>query len=176
MQPNSHTGQCTEQGTYIQTRRICLDNGHRRKCGAGRRTRLIRPKAQSRRISRPAELISQVVKNPRNVIHMGGHTTVFLKMKKAAKQVAKSLRHRKALPRDGFSHQRCRKTSERGRAGDEAGAWNEPARPGQSGGGGGGGGGEYLDVIPKWPEPQCSHHYACACCRVGSSGYTLSLA
>ena len=36
--------------------------------------------------------------------------------------------------------------------------------------------GEYLDVIPKWPEPQCSHHYACACCRVGSSGYTLSLA
>ena len=47
--------------------------------------------------------------------------------------------------------------------------------------GGGGGvqgvtGGEYLDVIPKWPEPQCSHHYACACCRVGSSGYTLSLA
>ena len=47
-----------------------------------------------------------------------------------------------------------------------------------SGGGGvvSGGGGEYLDVIPKWPEPQCSHHYACACCRVGSSGYTLSLA
>ena len=45
-------------------------------------------------------------------------------------------------------------------------------------GGGGGWGvwGEYLDVIPKWPEPQCSHHYACACCRVGSSGYTLSLA
>ena len=43
-------------------------------------------------------------------------------------------------------------------------------------GGGGGGWGEYLDVIPKWPEPQCSHHYACACCRVGSSGYTLSLA
>ena len=47
-------------------------------------------------------------------------------------------------------------------------------------GGGGRGGerawGEYLDVIPKWPEPQCSHHYACACCRVGSSGYTLSLA
>ena len=39
-----------------------------------------------------------------------------------------------------------------------------------------GGGGEYLDVIPEWPEPQCSHHYACACCRVGSSGYTLSLA
>ena len=39
-----------------------------------------------------------------------------------------------------------------------------------------GGAGEYLDVIPKWPEPQCSHHYACACCRVGSSGYTLSLA
>ena len=41
---------------------------------------------------------------------------------------------------------------------------------------GGVGRGEYLDVIPKWPEPQCSHHYACACCRVGSSGYTLSLA
>ena len=49
---------------------------------------------------------------------------------------------------------------------------------GREGAGGGGreGGGEYLDVIPKWPEPQCSHHYACACCRVGSSGYTLSLA
>ena len=47
---------------------------------------------------------------------------------------------------------------------------------GRGGGWGGGGEGEYLDVIPKWPEPQCSHHYACACCRVGSSGYTLSLA
>ena len=60
---------------------------------------------------------------------------------------------------------------------DHWGGGEEGGRGGEGGGGGGGKGrGEYLDVIPKWPEPQCSHHYACACCRVGSSGYTLSLA
>ena len=57
------------------------------------------------------------------------------------------------------------------RAGFRAGSGEAALEGGGEGEGWGG-----LDVIPKWPEPQCSHHYACACCRVGSSGYTLSLA
>ena len=51
-----------------------------------------------RRVRRATELISQVVQNARNVITMGRHPTVSLKVQRTAQQVANTFRSGKTLP------------------------------------------------------------------------------
>ena len=104
MQPNSHSGQCPKKRTYIQTRRVGLDNRQGSRRSPRQSARLFRLEAQSRRVTRTAEFISQLFKNARYMVHMSRDAIVFLKMEETTEQMAEALGHRQAPPRGRFRY------------------------------------------------------------------------
>ena len=88
MQPKRHSGQRTKQRANTQVRRVDLNDWQRGKGSPGRRAKLVRGEPQRRRVRRATGLVSQIVQEARDMVNMGRHPTVLLKVKEATQGVA----------------------------------------------------------------------------------------